>query len=70
MQNWGVGYWETYFPVVIWVSARLLLTLCMIHDIESRSIDYFPVFPQADLKEDMYMKLFFSFDYTEIETTR
>ena len=62
MQKWGVDYWETYSPVVNWVSVRLLFALCMIHDLESRSIDFVLAFPQADLKEDIYMELTFGFD--------
>ena len=53
---WGVDYWETYAPVVNWLSVRLLLILSVIHGWHSRSIDFVLAFPQADLKEDVYME--------------
>ena len=62
MQKWGIDYWETYSPVVNWISVRLLFALTMIHDLESRSIDFVLAFPQAELYEDVYMELPFGFD--------
>ncbi len=35
----------------------LLLALCNIHGLESKSIDFFLAFPQADLDEDIWMEL-------------
>ena len=63
MQKWGVDYWETYSPVVNWVSVRILSSLCMIHGLKSRSIDFALAFPQVELKEDMYMQLHYGFDF-------
>jgi hypothetical protein len=57
MQQWGVSYWETYSPVVNMLSVRLLLALCNIHGLESKSIDFFLAFPQADLDVDIWMEL-------------
>ena len=57
MQQWGVNYWETYAPVVNWFSIRMMLALSIIHDLESRSIDFTLAFPQADLDIDVYMEL-------------
>ena len=48
--------------MVNWVSVRLLFALCIIHDLESRSIDFVLAFPQSDLKEEVYMELPFGFD--------
>ena len=31
MQQRGVDYWETYAPVVNWLSVRLLLILSVVH---------------------------------------
>jgi len=39
MQQWGVSYWETYSPVVNMLTVRLLLALCNIHGLHSKSID-------------------------------
>ena len=49
MQQWGVDYWETYAPVVNWLSVRTLLALSILHGYHSRSIDFVLAFPQADL---------------------
>ncbi len=40
MQIWGQNYWETYAPVVNWVSVRILLAIAKIHGLFSRSIDF------------------------------
>ena len=53
MQQWGVSYWETYSPVVNMLTVRLLLALCNIHGLESKSIDFILAFPQADLDVDI-----------------
>ena len=57
MQTWGVDYWETYAPVVNWLSVRTLMTLSVIHDLETRSIDFIQAFPQADLDVPVWMEL-------------
>ena len=53
----GCHYWETYSPVVNMLTVRLLLTLCNIHGLESKSIDFILAFPQADLDVDIWMEL-------------
>ena len=62
MQTWGVNYWETYAPVVNWLSVRTLMAISIIHDLETRSIDFVLAFPQADLDVDIYMELPYGFD--------
>jgi hypothetical protein len=57
MQQWGVSYWETYSPVVNMLTVRLLLALCNIHKLESKSIDFVCAFPQAELDVDIWMEL-------------
>ena len=57
MQQWGVSYWETYSPVVNMLTVRLLLALCNIHGLHSKSIDFVLAFPQADLDVDIWMEL-------------
>ncbi len=53
MQQWGVFYWETYSPVVNMLTIRLLLALCNIHGLESKSINFVLAFPQANLDKDI-----------------
>jgi hypothetical protein len=57
MQQWGVSYWETYSPVVNMLTVCLLLALCNIHGLESKSIDFILAFPQGDLDVDIWMEL-------------
>ena len=39
------------------LTVRLLLALCNIHGLESKSIDFVLAFPQADLDVDIWMEL-------------
>ena len=57
MQQWGVNYWETYAPVVNWVSVRFLLVLSEIVGLNNRAIDFFLAFTQAKLDVPVYMEL-------------
>jgi histone deacetylase 1/2 len=57
MQQWGVSYWETYSPVVNMLTVHMLLALCNIHGLHSKSIDFVLAFPQADLDVDIWMEL-------------
>ena len=57
MQQWGINYWETYAPVVNWISVRFLLVLSQIMDLDSRAIDFVLAFPQAELDVPVFMEL-------------
>jgi hypothetical protein len=57
MQQWGVSYWETYSPVVNMLTVCLLLALCNIHGLHSKSICFVLAFPQANLDVDIWMEL-------------
>ena len=57
MQQWGVSYWETHSPVVNMLTVCLLLALCNIHGLHSKSINFVLAFPQADLDIDFWMEL-------------
>jgi hypothetical protein len=57
MQQWGVSYWEMYSTVVNMHMVRLLLVLCNIHGLESKSINFVLAFPQANHNEDIWMEL-------------
>ena len=57
MQQWGVNYWETYAPVVNWISVQFLLILSELAGLESRKIDFVLASPQADLDVPVYMEL-------------
>ncbi len=49
MQPWVVNNWETYTPVVNWISVWFLIVLSKIIGLESWTIDFVLSFPQADL---------------------
>ena len=57
MQRWGESYWETYSPVVNMLTVRLILVIAKLHKLDSKAIDFVLAFPQADLKEDIWMQL-------------
>ena len=55
------------------LSVRLILALTNIHKLESKAIDFVLAFPQADLKEDIWMQLPIGFQIdgrTETESDR
>ncbi len=57
MQQWGVSYWETYSLIASTLTVCLLLALCNIHGLESKSIDFVLAFPQTNLDVDICMEL-------------
>ena len=54
-QEHGINYWDTYSPVVSWVSVRTMLILSAVHQLESRSIDFTLAYPQALVKTNIYL---------------
>ena len=59
---WGQNYWETYAPVVNWISVHLLLVVAKIHNLPSKSIDSVLAFPEADLEVPVCMELTMGFE--------
>ncbi len=59
MQQWGVNYWETYAPVVNWISVRTLLAIAVMNDLPTTAIDFVLAFPQATLspEEKIFMEI-------------
>jgi hypothetical protein len=53
----GVNYWETYAPVVNWISVRFLLIICQISGLDSQALDFILAFPQADLDTPVFMEI-------------
>ena len=49
MQKWGIDYWETYAPIVSWITVRSLLAHSHVHSLHSISIDFSLAFPQVTL---------------------
>jgi hypothetical protein len=57
MQQWGVNYWETYAPVVNWISVRFLLIISEIIGLETKTLNFVLAFPQADLDTPVFMEI-------------
>ena len=57
MQIHGETYWDTYAPVVNWISIRMMLTLSVIHNLYTTSIDFTLAFPQAEVETTIYMEI-------------
>ena len=55
MQEKGINYWETYTPVVQWISVRIMLTLAAIENLRNKSIDFALAHPHADFDVDIYI---------------
>ena len=57
MQQWGFHYWETFAPVVNWLSVWLIVVLSIIDDLPMRAIYFVFAFPQAKLDVTIFMEL-------------
>jgi Reverse transcriptase (RNA-dependent DNA polymerase) len=53
----GIDYWETYAPVALWSTIRLILYLAVLHKWETRQLDFVLAFPQAPVETDLYMDI-------------
>ena len=56
-QTYGLDYFETYAPVVQWITIRLVLLMVLVYNWETVQTDYTNAFAQAFLTEDVYMEL-------------
>ena len=57
MQNLGVNYWETYYPVVNYVSFKDMLTLIILGDTHTKSIDFILAYTQYYVKSESFMEI-------------
>jgi len=53
----GISYWDTFAPVVMWTTIRLVLKLTLIDQWKSRQLDFVLVYPQSDIEGTLFMKL-------------
>ena len=56
-QEHGVNFWETYAPVISWVTIRLFLVLSGMNKWKTKQVDFVLAFPQADIECPMYMDI-------------
>jgi hypothetical protein len=59
----GIDYMESFAPVVQWSTIRMLNTLVAMHNLKGKQIDFTQAFPQAKLKEDIYLRLPAGFEH-------
>ena len=69
-QQWGINYWETYAPVVNWISVRFLLIISELAGLETQALDFVLAFPQADLDVPVLMEIPPGIDVCDGATTR
>ena len=53
----GVDVFETFAPVVVWITVRILLILSMILSLETQQVDYTNAFCQAPLDQTVFVEL-------------
>ena len=61
MQKLGVDYWETQSPVVNWVYVRSMLTLIILRELHTKSLDFVLAYIQADVKTYIFMEIHIGF---------
>lgn len=57
MQTAGVDYFESYAPVCMWSTVRLMLILSLIAKLATIQVDYTNAFAQAKLNELVYIEI-------------
>ena len=57
MHQWGLNYWETYSPVVNWMSVSAMLVLSILREFHTNSLDFFLSYTQAGIKSEIFVEL-------------
>ena len=65
IQKWGVDYCNTYSPVATCISVRAMLTLIIIGELHSKSVDFVLAYTQSDVKSELFMELPIDFGVEE-----
>ena len=50
----GIDYFETYSPVVSWLTVCLVFTIALLLKLQSIQVDYTAAFPQAPLTDNVF----------------
>ena len=56
-QKEGIDYFETFAPVVQWMTVRVCLIMIILLDLHNKQIDYTAAFLQAPLDHDVYVEM-------------
>jgi hypothetical protein len=59
----GIDYTESFAPMVQWSTIRMVNTLAAMHNLKGKQIDFTQAFPQAKLKEDIYLRFPAGFEH-------
>ena len=57
----GVNYCDTYSPVVNWTSVRSMITLSILRELHTKSVNSFLAYNQADVETEIFMELLIGF---------
>jgi len=53
----GIHYWYNYAPVVTFFAIRMILSLVLLHNWSTLTVDFIWAYPQADEESETYIKL-------------
>ncbi len=56
-QVYGMNYYETYAPVVTWITIRLMIVFGILFQWSLHQVDFVMAYPQAPIEMDIYMEL-------------
>jgi hypothetical protein len=59
----GIDYTESFAPVVQWSTIHVVNTLAAMHNLKGKQIDFTQAFPQAEVKEDIYLRFPAGFEH-------
>jgi hypothetical protein len=59
----GIDYTESFTPVVQWSTIHMVNTLAAMHNLKGKQIDFAKAFPQAKLKDDIYLQFPAGFEH-------
>jgi hypothetical protein len=59
----GIDYTESFAPVVQWSTISMVNTLAVMNKLKGTQIDFTRAFPQAKLKEDIYLQFPAGFEH-------
>jgi hypothetical protein len=59
----GIDYTESFTPMVQWSTICMVNTLAAMHNLKGKQIDFIQAFPQAKLKEDIYLRFPAGFEH-------
>jgi hypothetical protein len=53
----GINYFETFAPVVQWMTVRVILIMTILLNLDNKQIDYTAAFMQAPINHDVYVEM-------------